>query len=147
MKIELTKTKRLYPAIWEEGGAVTSSGDAKIICGSNFEPLTPIYVKNHGHRACGQHALFVAKKGMHIIYVRQKRRVVEEIKIFRIKEIVYENDNFIAYCDVVNSYEEGEWDSPIEGNEALSNAINSAIDKAKCYHCRSPHYALDPLTP
>ena len=84
---------------------------------------------------------------MHIIYVRQHRRIVEKVEILKITEIVKKDDDYIAMCDVVNSYEEGEWDSPIEGNEALSNAINSAIDKAKCYHCRSPHYALDPPTP
>jgi len=148
--INLEKTKKNYPAIWECGGATRYQGYAQIVCGSNFEPLTPIYNVNWGHRCNGNHSLFVAKEGMHIISVQQYRDNVEEIvvlKIQKIQKIQKEteqdgNEVYVAICSVENIFEEGEWEKTTPDNENFKNAVESAIQKAQCYHCRESHYSL-----
>jgi len=44
----LEKTKKGFPAIWEEGGAYSNTGDAIIVADEKGKPLTPIYVP-HGY--------------------------------------------------------------------------------------------------
>jgi len=146
-KIVLEKTKKNYPAVWECGGATRNKGEAQIICGSNFEPLTPIYNVNWGHRCNGNHSLFVAKEGMHIISVQQYRDNVENInilKIEKIEKIIKQDSNevYVAICSVENIFEQGEWDKPAPDNENFKKAVECAIQKAQCYHCRESHYSL-----
>jgi hypothetical protein len=145
--IVLEKTKKNHPAIWEWGGALTSSGEAQVICGQNFEKLRPIYNVNFGHRSNGKHSLFLVKEGMHIILVKQYRNNIEKIKILKINKIektINQNNEemYIAICSIENTYEENEWEKPIPDDENFKSAIECAIQKSQCYHCRNTHYSL-----
>jgi hypothetical protein len=146
-KINLEKTKKNYPALWEWGGSSRNQGESQIICGSNFEQLNPIYNVNWGHRCNGKHSLFIAKEGMHIIHVQQYRNDVEKINVLKILKIEKNteqdgNELYIAICSVENTFEQGEWDKPIPDSDNFKKAVESAIQKSKCYHCKESHYSL-----
>lgn len=132
--IPIYRTKRGFPALWEEGGGMTSTGHAQIVAGQDGEKLRPIYVKRRGHLAVGQHALFVLRPGMHVIRASQGRGDFW-IEVSRITEI--QDDT--AVLEALAEFSEGQWDT--EPSERLQAAIEAAKKKATCYHCRSPHYA------
>jgi hypothetical protein len=53
------------PTFTESGGATTSKRSAIIICGPNGEKVVPLFVPKRYSN--GDHAIFVAKVGMHIV--------------------------------------------------------------------------------
>jgi hypothetical protein len=138
-QIAIELTKKGFPALWEEGGGATNTGNAIIVAGPQGEPLRPIYIRGWGPLACGQHALFVIREGYHVISVSRWRDDYK-IEVFRITAIDVENKK--ATVELLCEFSQGEWDK--EPPDSLSAAINAAIKKSKCYHCRSPHYIVDP---
>jgi ribosomal protein S27AE len=128
------------PALWEQGGGYTNTGEAQVIAGSRGEKLKPIYVKTRGHRANGQHALFIVQLGYHVIRVGywNKQDPPYSITVYQIQNIIEfmenpdkpEDKKLLALAHAVSS------------SDFLQPAIDAAIAKARCYHCREPHYAL-----
>ena len=133
MKVEIERTRKGHPALWERGGGYSNTGVAQIICGERGEPLSPIYVRRRGHLANGSHALFVIRPGYHVIQADHHREDFY-IKVLSVVEI--EGDE--AICNLVSLYSEGEWEPPLPNY--LTAAVKAAVEKATCYHCRSPHY-------
>jgi len=145
--INLDKTgKKHLPALWERGGGYSNTGFATIVAGENGEILKPVYVKRRGHLANSDHALFVVKQG-YIIVTADEHRGDVHIKAERIKKIVKdENGDYIAEAELIfdNNYDAytKEWMEGVEPDEWLKPAVDAAVDKSRCYHCRCPHYAL-----
>jgi len=131
MRVE--RTKKGFPALWEDGGAGTNTGVARIIAAPDGSPMTPVYIRRRGSLASGNHALFIVKPGCFVIEARQHRRDFT-IEIYKIKGF----DGDEAILERVNSFDYGEWDTEL--TPELLPAIEAAKEKALCYHCREPHY-------
>ena len=136
-KMELTMTKKGFPALWEEGGGWSNTGSATIVAGPNGERLKPVYVRRAGHLAGGDHALLIVRKGYHVVKASHHRRDFT-IKVYRIVDIDLEDK--VAQVECLCEFSMGEWDN--DPPPMLEEAIEAARAKATCYHCRSPHYAI-----
>ena len=135
-KIDIELTKKGHPAVWEHGGGMSNTGYATIVAGLQGEKLSPIYINRRGHLSCGEHALFIVTTGFHIIFADHHRGDFE-IEVYRITAINKEEK--FADMELVCEYSQGEWN--VEPQEFLHAAIDAAVDKASCYHCREAHYA------
>jgi len=135
MKIDIELTKKGYPSIWEKGGGMSNTGSATIVSGSKGERLYPVWVNRRGELSCGYHALIIIGEGYHVIFADQHRGDYE-IRVFRINAI--DKDSKLADLELVCEYSHGEWG--VEPSDFLSDAIDAAVEKADCYHCREPHY-------
>lgn len=133
MKIELSK--KGLPCIWEWGGAYSNTGNSCIICNEIGDAKRPLYVKQRGHLACGEHALIPIKIGDLSIAVEQHRGDFE-IHVYKIIAINMEQEQ--AETELVCSFSEGEWDK--DPAPELEAAIEAAKSKAMVYHCRRPYY-------
>ena len=125
------RTKKGFPALWEQGGGATNTGEAQVIAGPCGEKLKPVFIKKKGHRANGQHALFIVQPGYHVVTVWywNKQSPPYSITAYQVQQIIEFDKELLAIAKKVES-------------EMLQEAINTAKQKARCYHCRSPHYAL-----
>jgi ribosomal protein S27AE len=135
------RTKSGSPALWESGGGYTNTGEAQIIAGSQGEKLRPVYIRIKGHRACGQHALFVVRPDYYIIsvYYWNKQDPPYNITVYQIQQFADFNENpdhpedkkLLALARIL-----------VDFPDFLQPAIDAAKNKTRCYHCREPHYAL-----
>lgn len=126
---KIVKTSQGYSAIWEEGGAKTTTSEVIIITGSNGEKLKPIYIRKKGQRACGQHALFILKQGMYAIRLNSKE------DFFNINIYKYEGKEFelFHYSNNIENI------LPV----CLSKAVEIALEKSRHYHCKIPYYLIE----
>jgi len=154
-KIEIERTKRGHPALWECGGGYTNTGNAVIIANGDGKAKRPVYIRRRGSLACDNHALFVVKPGDIVVEASHHRRDFE-IRVWCIDQILEEE----AWLNLLYEFSRGEWDNKdIERVFAaweagdlksiddiddeiyfLCRAILAAHEKATCYHCREPHY-------
>lgn len=139
MRIDLERTRSGLPALWERGGGFSNTGRATVVAGRNGGPKRPVYVRRKGHLACAEHALFVLHPGDYIVRAGHHRWdfTVEVHRVLRIGE---EDGRLFAETELVARYEAGEWNPPLPPR--LEEAVKAARQKATCYHCREPHYAL-----
>lgn len=89
-KIEIEKTKKGYPAIWESGGGCTNTGKATIVSSPNGQPKKPIYVRNCEKLSNSNHALFILEKGDLIVEASHHRRDFD-IRVWRVSSITKES--------------------------------------------------------
>ena len=133
------RTKKGFPALWEKGGGYTNTGEAQVITGPHGEKLKPIYVKTRGPRACEQHALFVVQPNYHVIRVWywNKQRPPYSVAVYQIQEIT-------EFAENPDTDEKKLLAIAIRAPEKLElkEAVEAAMQKARCYHCRTPHYAI-----
>ena len=135
------RTKKGYPALWEQGGGATNTGEAQIVAGRRGEKLKPIFIRTKGHRACGQHALFIVQPGYHVVVVGywNKRDPPYSIYIYQIKQFV----EFAENPDKPDDKKLLAITVRVENEKPeLKEAVEAAVGKARCYHCRRPHYAI-----
>jgi len=134
MRIE--RTKKGYPALWECGGGYTNTGEATIIAGKDGQPKKAVYIRGRGELANSFHALIILEVGDYIIEANHHREdfVIEIYKILDFEEET-------AVVEQVNYFEMGEWDTELPA--FLEAAVQAAMKKATCYHCRGPHYVRD----
>ena len=131
---ELTISRTGIPCLWEAGGGYTNTGSATIIAGPNGEKKAPLYIRQRGPLACARHALIPVDVGDYIISTNHHRGDFET-QICRVEEIHAET----AVCSIISEYSHGEW-TGYEDHHFLTPAIDAALEKATCYHCREPHY-------
>lgn len=136
MRLQIERTKKGYPAFWESGGGYTNTGEATIIANKNGQPKEAIYVRRRGHLANGEHALFILEVGDYIIKAFHHR---EDFEIVILKVLDFEEETAVA--EQVNCFSRGEWDAKLSAS--LEAAVQAAMKKATCYHCRRPHFILD----
>lgn len=133
---KIERTKKGLPAMWESGGGATNTGNATIIANGDGTPKRPVYIRRRGPLACAHHALFVVHEGDMVIEAEHHRRDFE-IRIWHIDQIQEEE----AQLSLIYEYSRGEWDMDPEEN--FMAAVEAAMEKATCYHCREPHYVRD----
>lgn len=154
-KVRIERTRKGHPALWEQGGGFRNTGEATIVANPDGSPKIPVYVRQRGHLACSNHALFVVSVGDIVIKTDHHRRDFNTY-VYKITAITEEE----AELQLIDSYQQGEWnDENIErvfsaweagdlesikdiDDETynLCRAILAAHEKATCYHCREPHY-------
>jgi len=134
------RTKKGLPAYWEAGGGFTNTGEATIIAGKDGQPKKAIYVRGRGHLSNAHHALVLLGVGDYIIEANHHRKDFE-IQIFRITDFEDSENETFAFVERVNRFDKGEWDAVLPA--FLEAAVQAAVDKATCYHCREPHYVRD----
>ena len=132
-KIEIERTKKGYPALWECGGGYTNTGEATIITSQSGGPKRAIYIRNRGPLANGNHALIILEVGDYIIFANHHR---EDFEIELYKVVDFEED--AAIVELEHEFSRGEWDK--EPPAYMEQAVHTAMLKATCYHCREPHY-------
>lgn len=120
---DVVVTRGGWPALWEQGGALSRRGSAVVITESDGSKPRPILVRTRGHLACGQHALVGLRAGMYIINAGRSGAV--DIK--RIKRVGVQGDKALAEVEEVDS-------SSIPSK--LQPAVQAAKTKADTYHCR-----------
>jgi len=137
-------TKSGLVSVWEEGGGATNTGDATIICKADGTKPTATYIRRGGHLSCAEHALVPVHPGYYLIksYHHRGDFIHEVYRITRaFKEGEGEQAKGKIEVILVNKYDQGKWDHPLPEN--LINAVNTAEDKAKCYHCREAMYVTE----
>ena len=144
-KIKIEKTKKGYPALWECGGGCRNTGEATIIASQSGAPKKPIYIRNRGSLANSHHALFIIEKGDYIIECNHHREdfniYIYKILDFKTETKQKEKTEDIAIAELMHEFSMGEWDK--EPPAYLEAAIQAAKEKATCYHCREPHFAIE----
>ena len=140
--IQITTTKRGFPAMWESGGGMSNTGHAQIITGRNGESRRPVYIRRSGHLAGGEHALITVHQGFHVVNVDQHRGDCS-ISIWRIMKVSVEDIDGEKWeatteVDLVNRFDNGEWNHLPDAK--FEAAVKAAKSKALSYHCRSPYY-------
>lgn len=133
MNKTIERTKNGYPALWESGGGSTNTGEATIITNKDGQPKKAIYVRSRGQLANGRHALIPISVGDYIISADHHRKDFK-IEIYKILDFEEET----AVVEQVNRFSMGEWDTELPAY--LEAAVQAAMEKATCYHCREPHY-------
>lgn len=134
-KTRIEKTKKGYPAFWEAGGGSTNTGEATIIASKDGQPKKAIYIRSRGHLSNGEHALIPITVGDYIIRADHHRGDFE-IFVYRITEISKEE----ASIKKIAEFSNGEWDNL---PQFLEDAVEAAMKKATCYHCRGPHFIVE----
>lgn len=135
-QIRIERTKKDYPALWECGGGFTNTGEATIIASPSGGPKRAIYIRNRGSLANSHHALIILEVGDYIIEANHHREDFE-IEIFKILDFEEET----AVVEQTNCFSMGEWDAELPAY--LEAAVQAAMQKATCYHCREPHFIAE----
>jgi len=132
VKLQIIKTKKGFPAMWESGGSYTNTGSARLVADKDGKAKIPIYFKTRGHLSCGEHALFILNKNDLIIDVDRWRNDYE-IKILRFLGIDKEHELYGKF-EVINSFDMGEWDEEL--SSFLEEVVKQAKRKSNMYHNR-----------
>lgn len=133
MYTKVDRSRTGLPTITEQGGGMSNTGGAIIVCGEHGERLTPLFVpKGYSN---GDHAIFVAKVGMHLVESGHDRRG-EVVGAHRIIAIGTIDDPDGLEFETVGEWENGDGNIP----EFLKAAQVASSEKAHCYHCREPHF-------
>lgn len=127
------RSKTGLPTVTESGGGSTNTGGCIIVCGPSGEKVKPLFVPR-GY-SNGEHAIFVARVGMHIIE-QSHSRSGESITAWKIVGIGRPNDLEELALEKVGEWENGDGNIP----DYLKAASDAASNKGHCYHCREAHY-------
>ena len=138
VSVKITKSGSGLPCMWESGGGLSSGGSATIITKRDGSKPQSIFIPRSGHLACGEHALVPVHPGYGVVNVRVSHGNLEGGTIGVIHEITDES----ATVEVVASFRLGEWDSPVP--TSVKPALEAAVAKASCRHCRSVYWAEEP---
>ena len=82
-----------------------------------------------------QESAWVQKKGGKVL-----PETVGEYKSYRY--VLIRIPETFAICKPLAQFDMGEWDNE-EAAEKFADAISAAKEKATCYHCREPHFAIE----
>ena len=137
IKIEVEKTKKGFPAYWETGGGCRNTGTATIIADQYGQPKKAAYIRRRGELANSAHALIILEVGDYIIIANHHRRDFY-VEISRITGFENDGEETFAVVEQINRFDKNEWDT--EFPMFLKAAVEAAVAKATCYHCREPHF-------
>lgn len=136
--MKVSRSKSGLPTLTENGGGMTNTGYATIITNEHGAPIKPLFVPR-GY-SNGNHAIFVARPGMLIVHASRSRGG-ESVRVERIVRIHPDgpgDDANLVTTEPVGEYENGDSNLP----EFLTDAVQAALQKSRCYHCRSAHYIV-----
>ena len=136
--IKLDFTRSGDPALWEEGGGFSNTGWATVVASPEGPQEAGIRAEEWavGVRTTRQ---VPVEPGDHVV-VASHHRWDYTIRVYRILEIK-EGE---AILQVVAEFAEGGWNPPLPDKiPELQKAVEVARYKARCYHCREPHYVAE----
>ena len=136
-KVAIETTKKGYQACWESGGGYRNTGDAIIVADKDGQPKKAVYVRRRGELANAPHALIILEVGDFIIEAHHHREDFT-VELFKVLDFEEKDGEMFALVEPVNRFDRGEWDT--EFSMFLKPAVEAAVDKATCYHCREPHF-------
>lgn len=120
----------------EYGGAKTKTGSGTIVCAPDGNALKPYRVLRTGHIACKTHAHFsVGQACVTLTGYRNSEQVM-------IQECSIVHEAGMVGINVEVLWEGGKDDLP-EQLRHYSLAVEAAVEKANCYHCRHVHYSVE----
>lgn len=131
--MKVGRSKSGLPTITENGGGMTNTGSATIVCGAEGQKLKTLFIPR-GY-SNGDHAIFVIEPGeTHLVHGWRSRAgegaIVEKV-------IGIDSDDNLEVA-VVGEYENGDGNIPPN----FQSAVDAALKKCRAYHCRSAHYIL-----
>ena len=134
---KVERTKKGFPAAWENGGAYSNTGTAVVISDSNGDKKTAIATKHSGHLACGNHALFALNEGDYVCKCLQWRGD------YTIRLLKLGKDCGDDGMEIVEkwAFDDGEWDKELPNINM--DMIDAAMHKSNDYHCRSLYYGIE----
>lgn len=135
MKRDVSLSKNGIPCIWESGGGYSNTGNSRLIGDKNGNPKKAIYVRRCGELACMEHALIPIRIN-DIVVEANHHRGDFDIDIYRIVSI--DIDSKKAEMELINNFSEEQWDKNLD--EKYEDIVDSAIRKAKSYHCRTVYF-------
>jgi hypothetical protein len=136
-EINIERTGKGFPALWEEGGAMTNTSTATILATSDGKPKKALYIRRHGKLSNDRHALFVIEKGDLILHIHGNSS-----GDFITVSLLVDISEKTATTVLLYKYSNGEWDNTPP--EYLKEALNSLKEKGRCYHCREMHFGISP---
>ena len=125
--MKVTRSRTMLPILSETGGKSDGKSFARVVCGANGEALKPVFTHN-SPCANGDHALFVVRRGMHIVVSDG-----QQVKIQAIVEIGSPGDRDALLLQEIVAPGD-------EVPEEFYDAAEAAMLKANCADCKSPHY-------
>lgn len=90
------------------------------------------------HEIIKQHAVAHQLGELISIDYTETEPTLQHLKNRKVYDITYETVDAGALVETIHLYEQGGWDK--EPPKHLKAAIDAAINKADCYHCREPHF-------
>jgi hypothetical protein len=113
---------------------MSNTGYATVACGANGQALKPLFIpRGYSNQ---DHAIFVVRPGeTHLVHA-SRGKWGEEISVEIIAGIA-DDDTLIT--KTIGEYENGDSNIPSK----FQSAVDAALEKCKCYHCREPHYYAD----
>jgi hypothetical protein len=129
MKVQRSKSG--LPTLTENGGGMSNTGYATLVCGENGQKLKPLFVpRGYSNK---DHAIFVVHPGKtHLVHASTSKSG-ETVTVEKITDI---NDDDEIITVVIGEYENG--DGTIQ--QSFNPVVSAALQKTRCYHCREPHY-------
>lgn len=121
----------------ESGGGYTNTGDVTIICGLSGKALKPYFCPTSGQLAGNEHAFFAIPESVVSIHVC-RQRYDYDITITKHSIVVLKN---IPTVQSEKMWSGGYYEPIPELFQSYQAAINAAVEKSHCYHCRCIHYA------
>ena len=135
----LGTTKKGYPSFWENGGATKNRGGANLICDRNGNKKTTLFERQRGILANADHALFVVEKNDFLIFCETRNKEVVVLDVFEVKDFgEKEGDTQKVILELFYEFSEENPDSDIP--DFLTDVIESAVEKANTYHCKTMMY-------
>jgi hypothetical protein len=136
---KVQRTVRLH----ESGGGRTNTGDARVVCGLNGEPLRPVL---RGFHSCGVHAMYYVHAALTVSYDRHWSNGTGEVHLVgvdRAAEVgVYRKKIFAFTGENVSAGEGWEVHDPTSKCDFPLEAAKAVVAKSRCYHCREAHYTV-----
>ena len=131
--MNIRRSKTGLPTITENGGGSTNTGHCTIICGGNGQKLKPIFIPRG--RSNQDHAIFVVRPGVTHLVTASRGKRGESATVYKVISVT----DTTAETEVIAEYENGDGNIPPQ----FQDAVNAALKKVRCYHCREPHYVAE----
>ena len=129
--MKVKRSKSGLPTFSESGGGMTNTGYATVVSDANGEALKPLFIPR-GY-SNGDHAIFVIIPGVTHLIHSSRGKWGENCQVEKIIE-VKDDDSLIT--ETIAEYENGDGNIPPH----FQKAVNAALKKSNCYHCREPHF-------
>ena len=138
MKLQISFTKKGYPAFWEKGGGMSNSGHTELIGDKYGHKKKCMFVRTGGTLSNDNHGLFILNTG-DIVLISHRQSGDVTHKIFRFTG-EFDKISQTGEFEYVDSFDKGEWDNNF--HIQIEDMISSAMEKIYKYHCRSVYYGL-----
>lgn len=138
MKLQISFTKKGYPAFWEKGGGMTNSGHTELIGDKYGNKKDCIFIRTGGTLSNDNHGLFILNKG-DVVCVSHRSGGNISHKLLRYTG-EFDKMSQTAEFEMIDFYDNGEWDN--DSHTRFTDIVEASKKKVHIYHCRNVVYAL-----